>query len=308
VSQDSKLSVAYGNRQYRNRQFLVGGKDKTAVFTETLHGDGIRRAFTLRYPIASITGTRGGVTKGISVNGIAQSLIANKNSGGTGAQWYYAVADAVLAQDASQPILGSGDTLSVTYEGEYPVVALAQNGALIAQQQTLEGGGTGYVEVKASNNKVHTLAAGFQIAQAELAHYGQGMTTLIWATPAAHASGLAQGQLLTVNLPDFALAEQMLVRSVELTDNTDNLNMWAIVTCIGSPYDVTWQTFFQNLLNQNGASDVADAANQATQSILAALSQTQLAAPAASAALTSTYTVCPICGPATFCGTGVIVC
>lgn len=307
VSQDDKLSVTYGNRQYRNRQFLVGGKDKTAVLTETLHGDGIRRAFTLRYPVVSITGKTKGVQKGVWVNGVQQTL-ANKSQN-TGAQFYYAISDLVLAQDTGQAILGTGDTLTVTYEGEYPVVALAQNAALISQQQALEGGGTGYVEAKESNTKVHSLAAAFQIAQAELAHYGQGMTTLAWACPASRLpSGLAQGQLLTVNLPDFALNEQMLVRSVELTDNTDNLNMWAIVTCIGSPYDVSWQTFFQNLLNQAGANDVADAANQATQSILAALTQTQVNPPAATASIISSAVSCPLCGPTTYCSNTLIIC
>ncbi len=311
VSQDDKLSVAWGNRQYRNRQFLVGGKDKTAVHTETFVGDGVRRAFTLRYPVAGISGKdkKTGLTKGILVNGVTKT-IANKNTGGAngGAQWYYAISDAVLAQDPSEPVLGTGDTLTVTYEGEYPVIALAQNAALITQQQQLEGGGSGYVEAKESNRKVHTLAAGFQIAQAELAHYAQSMTTLVWAAPSTRVpAGLAQGQLLRVNLTDFGLAKQMLVRSVEITDNTDDLNIWLIVTCIGSPYDVSWQSFFQNLLTNNGASDVSDAANQAEGTILATLSQIQLTRTPL-VTVTATKLVCPIVSPALICGPTVIVC
>lgn len=308
VSQDDKLVVTFGNRKYRNRQFLVGGKDRTAVHTETLIGDGVRRAFTLRYPVASVTGTTKGTQKGVWVDGV-QKTLANKTTG-SGAQWYYAISDAVLAQDPSEPVLGTGDTLTVTYEGEYPVVALAQNAALIAQQRQLEGGGTGYVEVKESNTKVHTLAAGFQIAQAELAHFGQSMTTLVWASPANSAvAGITQGQLLTVALADFGLNEQMLVRSVEITDNIDSQNIWYVVTCIGSPYDVTWQTFFQNLLNTAGAGDTSsDPANQGEGAILAALGQIQLVRTPSVIRITTSKSLCPIIGPATLCGPNTIVC
>jgi len=308
VAQNDKLSITWGNRQYRNRQFLVGGKDRTSLQHETRHGDGTTRAFTLSYPVAILTGKDKTTQqpRGIFVNGVQQTVASKTKT--TTAQWYYAIADAVLAQDPSQPVLQSTDALDIWYEGEYPVVALAQNSALIAHQRQLEGGGTGYVEARESNTKIHTLAAGFQIAQAELAHYGQSMTTLVWAAPAARIpNGLATGQLLNVNLADFDLSEQMLVRSVEITDNTDNLNVWYIVTCIGSPYDVSWQTFFQTLLNQNGAADTTDPANQDGSAILATLFQVQLARTPA-ATVTATTAACPICGPNTLCGPNTVVC
>lgn len=308
VAQDDKLSVTWGNRQYRNRQFLVGGKDRTSLIHETRHGDGTTRAFTLTYPVAILTGTDKPTKqpRGIFVNGVQQTVASKTKT--TSAQWYYAIADATIAQDPSQPVLSSTDTLDVYFEGEFPVVALAQNSALIRQQQQLEGGGTGFVEARESNTKIHTLGAGFQVAQAELAHFGQAMTTLVWATPASNVAGLAQGQLLNVTLADFGLNEQMLVRSVEYTDAIDNVTIWVVVTCIGSPYDVSWQTFFQNLLNQNGAADTTDPANQDGSAILATLNQIQLTRTPTITISRTHKTVCPICGPNTLCGSATIVC
>jgi hypothetical protein len=291
VNQDSNLSVTYGNRQYRNRQFAVGGKDKTALLSETRHGDGTTRAFTLSYPVSEM--------QSITLNGVGKTF--DNKSKGTGAAYYYAVGDAVVAQDASQPVLQSSDSLVISYKGEYPVIALAQNDTLINDQKALEGIGTGYVESKYTDTKVHTLDAAFQIASALLAHYGARMTQLQFMTLEA---GLQPGQLLTVNLPDFALNQQMLVQSVEITDD-DGGNIWYQIVCVGSPYDVTWQTFWQNLTNQ--AEGTTDALNLNDDSTLAILYQwTALLNWVATWSLT-TY-VCPICGPATKCGPTIKVC
>ncbi len=298
VGQDGILAYENGNPQYVNRQFVTGGWDKTNYQVETRHGDGVSQAFALSYQVSSdlVAITLNGVRQSVGVKG-AQS----------GYQWYAAEGDQTIAQDPSGTILVSTDTLVITYKGRYPVVALAANDALISTQAALEGGGTGYVESKYHNAKIKSLQGAFQIASALLAHFGQKMRTLTWQMKATAAAGLQQGQLLTVNLPTLSPELSnlpMLIQSMEYTDGVDTVNMWCNLTAVGSPADVTWQTFFQNLANQQ---QPQDAINVGDDSVLAILTQ-WTALWGWAAAFTATGYSCLICGTSTLCGTGQIVC
>jgi hypothetical protein len=292
---DQVKGVIYeaGNPQYVNRQFATGSYDKTGTLTETHVGDGQTRSFALGYQLSNATPT-------IRVDGVKKVL--GKKGTDSGKQWYYAEGDQTVTQDTSEPILSSSDTLQVTYKGRFPVVALAQNAGLIATQQTLENTGTGYVESKYHNARLSTLTGAFSVASALLAHYGSRMTTLQFVT---NKKGLAQGQQLVVNLPAFGLNNtQMLIQSVEITDSQDGLNYWFIVQCVGSPYDVTWQTYFQNLSNQG---DATDAVSVGSDTVIAQITQWS-ANLSWTANETSTTYSCPLCGNATIIGNALIIC
>lgn len=298
VSQDDKLVYTNGNPQYVNRQFVTGGWDQTNTQTETRHGDGVSQAFALSYQVSRnlVSITLNGVAQTVGIKGVQ-----------TGYQWYAAEGDQTIAQDPSGTILISTDTLVITYRGRYPVVALAANDALITSQVSLEGGGTGYVESKYHNAKVKTLSGAFQIAASLLAHYGQKMRTVSWQMRASAAAGLQQGQLMTVNLPMLSpdLANlSMLIQSIEYTDNIDAINMWAIITAVGSPYDVTWQTFFQNLANQ---AQPQDAINIGDGGVLAVLTQ-WAALWNWTGTFTATKYTCLLCSASNPCGVTKIVC
>lgn len=293
VALDDTLRLTVGNPQYVNRQFVTGGYDKTNTLTETRMGDGHSRAFALKYEVSADVPV-------IQVNGVSQTV--NIKGRTSGYQWYYAEGDQTIAQDDAGTVLGIGDTLTVTYKGRYPIVALAQNNALITQQQTLEGMGTGYVDSKYTNKKIKTLAGGFQIASSLLAHYGQKMHQLTWRTK---QSGFQQGQLVQVNLPAFSLNTQMLIQTVEITDGVDDYNIWYIITAVGSPIDVTWQTLFQNLANQ---SDPMDQVNVGDDGTLAILTQWSAAWGWTTGTLTPTSFTCFLCGNSTLCGASLICC
>lgn len=275
------MSVESGNDMYVNKQFTKGGfaekGSKTNQLHETFHGNSLTRNFTLSYPV--------NIVYQIKLNGVdvtAQSAA----KGGSGASWYYAKGDATIAQDTSQTLLTSGDTLDIYYTGRYPVIASAQNNALIAAQKAREGNGTGLVESCFVNTKVHTLAAAFQIASALLAHYGQDTTVLTFST---RAKGLLAGQMLTVNLPDFALSNaQMLMSAVGIDDQgPEGFNIWYRVTAIGSPIEpAQWQTYWQNLMNQS--SDPSDFTDTQDSALALLLSSTVATTWTATCTLTKT--------------------
>jgi hypothetical protein len=267
VESTQNLAVTFGNTRYVNRQYVRGAYAETGVQTDTRHGDGVSRAFTLSYEVASVSAS--GLS--ITLNGVGQSF---GTKGATGQQWYVAIGDAVVAQDTSGALLGSGDTLVVTYKGRYPITALAADAGLITAQQALEGGGTGYVEALYTDTKIHSQGAAFQVAGGLLGHYGQEMTVLEFDTLTA---GLHDGQMLTVNLSDFGLTSaQMLVSGVDISDQRDGINIWFHIKAVGSPYDVAnWQTYFQSLMNQQlEASELTDTADGSVLAELVASSFT----------------------------------
>lgn len=333
VNIDDNLSCTFGNDMYVNRQFVKGAYAETGVLTENQHGDGAKRNFTLGYEIASTTTA----DLSITVDGVSQSI---GTKGDTGEQFYVAIGDAVVAQDPSQPLLGSGDTISVTYKGRYPVLGLAQNTALINAQKTREGVGTGYVESEYSDTKVHTLLAADQIAVALLGHYGTDMTQLEFDMLASDGAGLVPGQLMTVNLSDFGLSNaQMLVSSVEITDSiNDQFTIWYHVICIGSPIESSqWQTYWQNLMNQSAdptdlenvddANGLAYFLTTTVNAYTSGVDSYQALIPMAIPSVlppdlmpivvgSSTFGVvttrhdysCPLCGNSTLCGNTTIIC
>jgi hypothetical protein len=288
------LSVEYGNDMYVNKQYAKGAYAATGILTETFHGDSVKRGFTLSYGIASTAAS----DLSISVNSVAQTV---GTKGDTGQQWYAAIGDAVLAQDVSQTVLGAGDTLSVTYKGRYPVLAVAQNPTLIAAQKTREGSGSGIVESVYANTKVHTLAAAFQIAGSLLSHYGSDSTVITFDT---RVKGLQPGQMLTVSLSDFGLSnKQMLISSVAIDDQTDGFNIWFHVTAVGSPIESTqWQTYWQNLMNQSSdPSDLSDTADTA----LALLTST-LVTRTPVVTVTQAKRTGAVCGVSMLCGSWTV--
>lgn len=287
------LSVEFGNDMYINRQYTKGSYSETGVLTETFKGDGITRSFTLSYPV--------GTLQSVTLNNLDITNVVLKKTD-TGGFFYYALGDAVLAQDPGFAVLATTDTLAVTYKGRFPVLGMAQNTALVAAQKAREGVGTGIVETVYTDTKVDTLSAAQQIAAARLSHYATDTTLLTFSTRTA---GLAPGQMLSVNMSDFGLSNtQMLVNSVTITDGVDGINIWYAVQAVGaSPTATTpnaalesaqWQTYWQNLMNQSSdPSDLTDATDTAL-----ALFSVSLATTTATVTITQTKVIGAICGVA----------
>ena len=95
VATDSVLKVTFGNDQFVNRQYVKGAYAEEAVATETFHGNGMNQSFTLRFPVSTLVS--------ITLDGVLQTV---ETKGSTGNQWYYAVGDAVIAQDVGGTPIG----------------------------------------------------------------------------------------------------------------------------------------------------------------------------------------------------------
>lgn len=303
VDSMQQVSVDYGNDLQVNKQYAKGGvaqKGSTASpLVESFKGDGARRAFTLAYPVNTI----------ISVTLNAVDITSTVQDKGTsGGHYYTLVADPVVAQDPSQTVLTSSDTLTVTYIGQYPVITVAQNSAAIAAQAIREGNGSGIIESVYSDSKLRTLPAAFQEASSQLAHYGADIVILTCTTK---TKGLAPGQLLPVSLSDYGLAAQsMLIAGVTVSDQVDGLNIWYTVQAIGAIGATSWaletaqwQTFWQRVMAQSSdPSDYTDANDTALTPINASVATTTPTITITeSKALCSLFSSGSLFGATTFC-------
>lgn len=226
--------VTRANPTYRNTQYVLGGVAQTVQQTETRKGDGNTRAWTMGYALAS--------APTITVNGAAKTVGLK---GTTGSAYYYAQGDQTISQDSGQAVLISTDTLQVVYIGQYPTVIADQNAAQISYEASFDGT-SGIIEEVAQDTSITSIASGLSEASNLLTRYGIQGTILEFSTL---VPGFNQGQLITVNLPAHSLyTVQMLIESMEASDNLDGFNIWYRVKAVLGPYDTTWVQFFSSLL------------------------------------------------------------
>ena len=289
VDSMQNLTVDAGNSMLTNRQFVkgsVGQKGTTAnPLVETFKGDGVSRSFTLSYPLNTLISA--------TLNGLdITSLFQDKGS--TGGAYYSLIADPVIAQDPSQSVLTSSDTLVITYIGQYPIIAAAQNSTQIATQQIRERVGSGLVESVHSDSKLRSLPAAFQVANNLVTYNAVDLTVLTFSTK---QKGLQPGQLLPVTLTDFGLVNlPMLIASVTISDAAQGYTIWFEVTAVGAPGASAWAiqaaqetTFWSNLMAQSSdPSDFTDAQDTAL-----ALLSTSSFSHTPSFSVTTTKLLCP---------------
>lgn len=291
---DQVLNPPYVQRQnptYRNSQYILGGVAQTLTQTEVRKGDGNTQSWTMGYELST--------APTITVNGTGQTVGIKGAS--TGSQFYWAQGDNIIVQDSAQTKLISTDTLQVVYVGQYPSVIASQSAAQIAYQASVDGT-SGIVDDAITDQTLTSIGNGLTEASQLLTRYGVQATLIQFSTL---VSGYAQGQLITVNLPMHGLNNaQMLIENVQISDQTDMLNIWYQVTAVQGPYDTTWVQFFSSLLAQQAPANSINVG--VTQSVTLLASFVGNVTP--SCTLTVNVYACPLPSSSLFPGTGLFPC
>ena len=232
--------IVDGNSQYRNRQYIRGGKDITDPQAEVSVGDGEKRAFTVSFPIAKVP------TVEVSVDGGAWTA---QTVGIRGVEidkeWYWSKGDNTVSQDDSETVLTSSDKVKTTYQGEFSIVILSQSNEAISYKETVEGT-TGIVEHVHDDQNITGRATAFQIANAKLKRYSVEGKRLTFRTLKA---GLSPGQLLKVNLPGQGIdGDELLITAVRTYDQ--GALLWHRVTAIEGPSEGGWARFFKAIADR----------------------------------------------------------
>lgn len=231
------VRVEHGNSAYRNTQYVRGGKDITDSLTENKKGDGATRAWVVSFPIAyEPTMTLNGTPIAAADIGI-RGVEENK-------KYYWSKSDNTVSQDPAETLLASTDTLAITYNGEYDVIVKTMDQAQINGLSAIEGATSGIVEDVADESDTTSREAAFEIANARLARYAVAGRKLSFRTTRA---GLWAGQILTVGLPEHNIAADMLIMSVAVTAEQNNLRY--DVMCLEGPEQRSWVKMFEQMAN-----------------------------------------------------------
>lgn len=229
---DDTLELDVSNDLYRNRQTILGAQD-TLTASATFNGDSSSKTFTLGYPLAA--------APTILFNGIAQTVGLK---GTFNSQWYYAIGDPVIEQDAGSNALLEGDLLTIPdYQGYFVTSVTVDDTNAQALMAAIEGG-TGIVEnVEDHTNDVPaiTVETATVLATQLLARYAIAGRTLIFNTS---RNGLELGQSLTIYLPEHGIVDkQFLITQIEITLRkgvNDTQVWWYKVTASELPKQASW--------------------------------------------------------------------
>lgn len=249
------VSVKRNTDKYRNRQYIRGGMDTTAVQTQKFAGDGQNQTFTVAYPLAA--------TPTLSINGTAvpasdvgiQGVDQNK-------QWYWNKNSQTISQDASQaPLKGAtsttpADVLSVQYQGYYPIIVVVDAGGAIQNQKTVEGSTTGIWENVVTDSSLDTTTAAQNKANAMLQQYASVASEVQFDTDTA---GLGVGQIITIDLPQEGLSStQCLIDQVTIVDYTATGDLRYTVHCVDGQARGHWSSFFTNMSQQSTSQGIRE--------------------------------------------------
>jgi hypothetical protein len=190
---------------YRNRQTITNCVGVTGTLTETKIADGSANSWSMAYPLYSAPViTVSGVSKTIGVQGVD-----------TGKDFYWQANSPTIGQDSGAAKIPSGYVNSFTYIGQFPTQVTADNLPEQAARALIETGTTGIVE--AVEDGLGMLASNALIyANGLLARFGNNNTVEIIATTLR--SGLAQGQIIPVFIPEFGINNAQLLIVKVTTD------------------------------------------------------------------------------------------
>jgi hypothetical protein len=219
--------------KYRNKQYLRGGVDVTALQTENFTGDGEAASFTVAYPIHAVpTITVDGVSKTVGLKGID-----------AGYDWYWTPGENTL-QAEDIPLLN--EAVVVNYYGEYPLMVVVSDEEEIDSRASLEGN-TGLVEDVAIINSARTVDALAEAGVARLSRYGVIGRQFHFTT---HRDGLEPGQILTITHADYGLTgEGFLIESVNLTEIAPGSYAYE-VNAVEGPQIGDWTAMFRDMADK----------------------------------------------------------
>jgi hypothetical protein len=220
------MVVSRERSQYRNKQLVRAGTDLTDAQTDPFVGDGTRKIFVVKYPVASEpTITVATVAKTVGIRGLE-----------TGFDWYWNKGSNELSQDDGAPAVGAGVAISAVYTGMQPIMLSAQDDAAIAAD--------GIWEAIEDRPNVDQEALAVDIANGLLRKLGSVPVVVEWETD---TDGLEAGQLVTITIPALGLSGRYLIESVQLAD-LNGARLRYRVKALDSETQGGWEEFFRNVL------------------------------------------------------------
>jgi hypothetical protein len=235
------MQVQKTRGQYRNQQYVRGGKDLTQEIVKekpTPKPDGVSKTFVVRLPIA--------LKPRIFIDDIeVDPSLIGVNGFDKNKKYYFSFGSNTITQDDAEPILTEVQKLEITYRGLYPMRVAAENAEGITERKAIEGG-SGIYENVVDEESLDTREAAFEFANAKLDKFSVIPKVITFNT---HEPGLKAGQLLPIQNTKFRLDGSYLIESVTARDN-GGLTQYAVKCLDGSTLG-GWEQFFKSLIKGN---------------------------------------------------------
>jgi hypothetical protein len=232
--QNGSLRVRRDRQDYRNHQVLRAGAGLTDARVETFVGDGERRTFNTAFKM--------GTQPAVTVNGAKKTIGIRQLE--VGKDWYWNKGATEITQDSSAAVLTPGDIVSVTYQGLFPIIVSAQNGAEVQARKAVEGGSGRYSRVEERSN-IETIDAAIAAAQASLNRFSEISTSITCYTD---TPGFAPGQLVAVDFPQHAITGDFLIESINAVWPAGRDSILYTVKGISGDTFGGWQAYFRRLM------------------------------------------------------------
>lgn len=172
------LELTDDQSQLKNRVYVRGGTSLSTTTTASQKGDGTKKKFNLPDKPHSVV---------VTVNGVTKTL-GTKNIDLSGFDYYLNYDEKYIEQDAGATVLGTSDTLQVSYTYDIPILVAVDNTTSIASQ--------GLHEFLIVDKTITTTLAARARASAELTDYANNIVEGYFYT---YTDGFRSGQYVNVN-------------------------------------------------------------------------------------------------------------
>jgi hypothetical protein len=236
LSPISRVRVTGNRDQFRNRQYIKGGKDITDPQTESFKGNGTQKTFTVGFPLADV--------RSLTVNGVAKTVGIRGVDGDK--EWYWNKGDFTISQNESVAALSAWDTLSITYQGLFDIVAISTDVTSVTGRKLSEGG-SGFYDHVEEEPYITNRESAFQSADAKLRRFAALNQTLTFQT---RQHGFQPGHMLTVSLAGMQLFGTYLIQRVSYKQASQSGYMVEIVAISGEAVD-SWVRLFRDMTERS---------------------------------------------------------
>jgi hypothetical protein len=229
--------------QYRNVQYVDGGRGITDPRIEQFIGDGTLRTFNVEYPLFETpTIQRNFSEQTVGIRGVDE-----------GKQWYWNSEETAIGHDPSEPVMVETDHLIVSYRGTFDLVSVVEDSAAILERQSVEFGTGRYEQVHTDDN-----IDGQDLVQEKglslLRRYASLDDVVQFEVD---TEGLDVGQLLSINVPELGLVDSFLITNIDISWVSPDLRRF-IVTATTGELKGQFQDFFAQLLGGRKAISIRE--------------------------------------------------
>jgi hypothetical protein len=245
----SHVRVTLGNSEYRNKQYIEGGKALTDLLIETFNGDGANRNFTLSFPCGEkpeiIVDNEPVSPDDIGIKGVDPEedvLDENEEVIEYAKKWFWAKDSNIISQSTKEDVLPIGTSVTIKYHGLFDIIVSVPELTEINTRAELEenSGIIEHIEEEVDNT---SLSAAFKSALAKLKKYAVDGKAI---TVRTRRNDLYVGQMIRVNIPKHDIDEDTLISKITVTTENNTI-VWHEVELLVGPEVADFIKMFENI-------------------------------------------------------------